>query len=104
VFAVFCAPYIVMMLFVNAIDFFFISFFSELFLAFFLYTLWEERRRMIRKALLVSLFFNVLFTILLLCFCFCLLRWMVVAFRYKRIRFDSFCLSLIDTKKRQICG
>jgi len=35
VFAVFCAPYIVMMLFVNAIDFFFISFFSELFLAFF---------------------------------------------------------------------
>jgi hypothetical protein len=58
VFAVFCAPYIVMMLFVNAIDFFFISFFSELFLAFFLYTLWEERRRMIRKALLVSLFFQ----------------------------------------------
>jgi hypothetical protein len=56
VFAVFCAPYIVMMLFVNAIDFFFISFFSELFWLFFLYTLWEERRRMIRKALLVSLF------------------------------------------------
>jgi len=92
------------MLFVNAIDFFFHKFFFGAFFGFFFVYFMGGEKADDQEGSFGFPFFNVLFTILLLCFCFCLLRWMVVAFRYKRIRFDSFCLSLIDTKKRQICG
>jgi hypothetical protein len=66
VFAVFCAPYIVMMLFVNAIDFFFHKFFSELFLAFFFVYFMGGEKADDQEGSFGFPFFNVLFTI----FCF----------------------------------